>query len=229
MVICKFTKIDSAVYVPHLDLLRDIGRAVRRADLQIGFSEGFNPHMLLYFSQPLPLGMGSLAEYFCADSSEDPSVFADRINKNLIRGVRILSAATTAKASVHALITHAAYRYRFKGEMTQAAADSITEKQRLEIPIKTKKGESTADVRDRIYSLTVRDGELTAVLGCGRNNLRADSFGNYLSREFFGGKDYEVIKCGAYMSAEKGLADVDEFYGLKEKTESSVNTILGIR
>ena len=56
MILCKFTKIDSAVYIPHLDMLREMGRAVRRADLSVRFSEGFNPHMLLYFSQPLPLG-----------------------------------------------------------------------------------------------------------------------------------------------------------------------------
>ena len=50
MILCKFTKIDSAVYIPHLDMLREMGRAVRRADLSVRFSEGFNPHMLLYFS-----------------------------------------------------------------------------------------------------------------------------------------------------------------------------------
>ena len=213
MILCKFTKIDSAVYTPHLDLLREMGRAVRRANLNVRFSEGFNPNMLLFFSQPLPLGLASTAEYFCADSDEDPSVFADGLNKKLPRGVRILSAVRCEKASVHSEISHAEYRFKSEKELSNDAIKSIMSRITLEIPVKTKKGMANSDVRARLYSLVKDRADVLAVLGCGTENLRADSFGNYLCSEFDLG-EYEVTKERSFISKDGALKTVDEVYGL---------------
>ena len=213
MIICKFTKIDSAVYTPHLDLLREMGRAVRRADLKVKFSEGFNPHMLLFFSQPLPLGLASRAEYFCADSDEDPIAFMNGLNLKLPRGVRILAAARCEKASVHAEITHAEYRYRTEKTLSDTAIRDIMSRITLEIPVKTKKGMTNSDVRSRIYSLEKDGSDIVAVLGCGKENLRADSLGNFLVSEFELG-EYEVEKEMSLILRDGELKTVDEAYGL---------------
>lgn len=214
MVICKFTKTDSAVYLPHLDLLREMGRAVRRADLSVKFSEGFNPHMLLYFSQPLPLGLSSLAEYFCADSEEDPEHFRTELNRKLPRGVRILAASHCEKASVHAEITHAEYRYKAEKPFKKSDLEHIMSRITLEIPVKTKKGMTVSDVRARIFSLEEDRGDAVAVLGCGRDNLRADSFGAFLSSEL-GCGEWSVEKEESLILSEAGLRSVDEVYDIK--------------
>lgn len=213
MILCKFTKTDSAVYTPHLDLLREMGRAVRRANLNVRFSEGFNPHMLLFFSQPLPLGLASTAEYFCADSDEEPTAFMDGLNVKLPRGVRVLSAVRCEKASVHAEITHAKYRYKTEKTLSNEVIQDIMSRIVLEIPVKTKKGMANSDIRSRIYFLEKDGDDIVAVLGCGKENLRADSFGNYLSFEYALG-DYEVVKEDSFIAKDGILKTVDEVYGL---------------
>lgn len=49
-------------YVSHLDLMRAMTRAVRRAEVPLWYTEGFNPHPYITFALPLSLGMESLYE-----------------------------------------------------------------------------------------------------------------------------------------------------------------------
>ena len=41
----KFSKEKDIKFISHLDLMRTIQRIIRRADLPIEYSKGFNPHM----------------------------------------------------------------------------------------------------------------------------------------------------------------------------------------
>ncbi len=52
-----FSKQGRIKYVSHLDLMRCMTRAVRRADIPLWYTEGFNPHPYLNFLQPMPLGV----------------------------------------------------------------------------------------------------------------------------------------------------------------------------
>ena len=58
----RFSKRGRAKYISHLDLMRAMSRAVRRAGLPIWYTEGFNPHPYLSFALPLPLGQEGLRE-----------------------------------------------------------------------------------------------------------------------------------------------------------------------
>ena len=44
-------------HIGHLDLMRAMQRALRRSDLPLRYSQGFNPHILLNFAAPLSVGM----------------------------------------------------------------------------------------------------------------------------------------------------------------------------
>ena len=57
-----FKKGGTAKYISHLDLNRCFTRAVRRAGLDVWYTEGFNPHPYLFFPAPLPLGVSSECE-----------------------------------------------------------------------------------------------------------------------------------------------------------------------
>lgn len=57
-----FEKAGLAKYISHLDLMRCFSRAVRRADIDIWYTEGFNPHPFMTFSLPLSLGTESYCE-----------------------------------------------------------------------------------------------------------------------------------------------------------------------
>jgi radical SAM family uncharacterized protein/radical SAM-linked protein len=50
-------------FLSHLDTIRSLYRAFRRAELPLSFTEGYHPHVKVSFAQPLPLGYTSEAEY----------------------------------------------------------------------------------------------------------------------------------------------------------------------
>ncbi|MDR1800884.1 MAG: TIGR03936 family radical SAM-associated protein [Lachnospiraceae bacterium] len=67
----KFGKEGALIYIGHLDLMRAFQKLFRKAELPVAFSEGFNPHMLMSFAQPLSVGMSSEGEYLDARLKED--------------------------------------------------------------------------------------------------------------------------------------------------------------
>jgi len=88
-----FEKRARAKYISHLDLMRAMSRAVRRAALPIWYTEGFNPHPYLSFPLPLPLGQEGLREALDLRLTEETQDIAARLNAVLPEGLRVLEAA----------------------------------------------------------------------------------------------------------------------------------------
>ncbi len=59
----RFSKYGAVRFIGHLDVMRYFQKAVRRSGLQIRYSQGFNPHQLMVFAQPLGVGISSDGEY----------------------------------------------------------------------------------------------------------------------------------------------------------------------
>ncbi len=96
-IISKYSKTGNLKYISHLDVLRFIQRAVKRADIPAKYSEGFNPHMKTSFGFPLSLGNESIGEYFDLELSEkiDIQTFIDRMNSVLPKEMQIIAAKYT--------------------------------------------------------------------------------------------------------------------------------------
>ena len=62
-ILLEYTRGERVKYISHLDLMRAMQRAVRRAELSIAFSQGFNPHPIMAFASALPVGTTSEREY----------------------------------------------------------------------------------------------------------------------------------------------------------------------
>ena len=60
----KFAKEGAMKFIGHLDIMRYFQRAIRRAGIDVAYSEGFSPHMIMSFANPLGVGLTSEAEYF---------------------------------------------------------------------------------------------------------------------------------------------------------------------
>lgn len=52
-----FEKGETLRYIGHLDLMRTVQRALRRSNLPVKYSNGFNPHIRLSFAAPLSVGV----------------------------------------------------------------------------------------------------------------------------------------------------------------------------
>ena len=59
----KFRKYGVMRFVGHLDIMRYFQKAMRRAKIDICYSEGFSPHQIMSFASPLGVGITSDGEY----------------------------------------------------------------------------------------------------------------------------------------------------------------------
>jgi radical SAM family uncharacterized protein/radical SAM-linked protein len=84
-----FKKTGPAKYLSQLELQGCLERALRRADLPLSFSQGFHPKPLLSFSRALPVGVASLAEWFCVHlrSKDYPRDIPSRLNQTAPAGL----------------------------------------------------------------------------------------------------------------------------------------------
>lgn len=55
----RFRKYGVLKFIGHLDVMRYFQKAIRRADIDICYSEGYSPHMIMSFASPLGLGLES--------------------------------------------------------------------------------------------------------------------------------------------------------------------------
>ena len=88
-----FKKMGMSRYVSHLDLMRAMTRAIRRANLPLWYTEGFNPHPYMTFALPLSLGMESLCESMdirIVGESSNEELF-DMLKDSMPPGIDIIS------------------------------------------------------------------------------------------------------------------------------------------
>ncbi|MEW5701121.1 MAG: TIGR03936 family radical SAM-associated protein [Candidatus Zixiibacteriota bacterium] len=100
-------------FYSHLDLVRAIERAIRRAGLPAAYSEGFHPRLKLSFGPPLAFGLTSEAEYFDLVLEEDyEPELAERLGRCLPDGVTIKEARGFAAGvpALSDLINEAVYQ-----------------------------------------------------------------------------------------------------------------------
>ncbi|MCI0486091.1 MAG: TIGR03960 family B12-binding radical SAM protein [Blastocatellia bacterium] len=88
-----FAKGEEVKYLSHLDLTRALPRAFRRAQIRLGYSQGFHPMPLIQYGPALPVGLvgeRELMDFDTPDELEERD-FLDRINAVLPEGFRFES------------------------------------------------------------------------------------------------------------------------------------------
>ncbi len=88
----KYKKEDEMIFISHLDLQRLLHRALRRAKINLSYSEGFNPDPKLSYGNALALGVESQGEYVDIEIEDDIEVdeFLERINNQLPEGIKFI-------------------------------------------------------------------------------------------------------------------------------------------
>jgi radical SAM-linked protein len=86
-----YTKSESVRWLGHLDILRAFERALRRTDLHVSFSQGFNPRIRINFASPLGTGITGDAEpaVIELDDAMQPGEVEAALNAVLPPGIRI--------------------------------------------------------------------------------------------------------------------------------------------
>lgn len=93
-ILVKYTKKDRLKFISHLELLKVMERALRRANIPLKFTQGFNPHPIISFAAPLSVGVSSEGEYFTIEVNKkiDLKEFVKKLNSELPNGIKFLMA-----------------------------------------------------------------------------------------------------------------------------------------
>lgn len=165
----KFSKSGSMIFIGHLDIMRYFQKAMRRADVDIAYSTGFNPHQIMSFAAPLGVGLYSEGEYLDIEmnTSADCSHILEKLNCVMVEGIKVLSVkklpenAGNAMASVAAAAYTVAFRegleptFDYKEKLSSFAA-----KEQIIVTKKTKKSQKELDLRPFIYELYLEGDEI---------------------------------------------------------------------
>lgn len=205
----KYTKESEIKFIAHLDLMRTIQKVVRRAQLPVKYSKGFNPHMALSIAQPLSVGVYSSGEYMDLILTEevDEQEIIDRLNEKTASGIKFLTATRiidveNQKKLPQAMALIDACRYIIKVQYNNSVnleeeLKTLLEEKEWNTIKKSKKGEREVDIKALVYDFKfwIKDNELvinTLIQSGSREHLSADLLVNYI-KEKTTGADLEAF------------------------------------
>lgn len=151
-----YAKTGRARYISHLDLMRTMQRAFKRAGIPIWYTQGFNPHAYLNFPLALPLGTDSEIEILDVALLEelDFQDIISRINAKMPEGLWIVKAAKPVKK--HTEIGFARYDIAFdcinvSSREAKQRFENFLSNEKIEIEKRSKKkGVNLVDIKPHI-------------------------------------------------------------------------------
>lgn len=198
----KFKRGEEVKFISHLDLMKTFDRVMRRANIPLSYSNGFNPHPVIVFGLPLSVGVTSESEY--ADISLDQEMrvdeLIDRLNSFSPQGIEIIEGKQKLSTkNIMSEISAASYkisiiRNDINEEFIKNKLEEFLKKEDITI-IKTRKNKSKeVNIRPFIHdfkfeSITINRVRFSATVDAGSvQNLKPESlikaFGEICNKEF---------------------------------------------
>lgn len=178
MIVLKYTKSLDARFISHIDLLKHMSRIMRRAEIPVKHSQGFNPHALLFFSPPTVLGVNSYAEYVAIDTDMSGEEVFERFNNSVPPGLKGIAWFETAKnPNIQGKSISADYVF-------DTPYFEFDYKDGFEISYQKKDTLVTEDISAKVYGFFNAEGRLGVRIASGNNNLRADRLATALNERY---------------------------------------------
>lgn len=117
-----FARGEEIKYISHLDIMRMWERILRRAQVPLAYSHGFNPQPRMALAAPLPVGVlgdGELMDVFL-DQHMSPRDFLDKVQPRLPAGVQIrqVEEVPIGEPSLQSRVRFADYEVKVKATAT---------------------------------------------------------------------------------------------------------------
>lgn len=180
----KFRKYGMLKFIGHLDVMRYFQKAIRRAGLDICYSEGFSPHMIMSFASPLGVGLTSDGEYMDIRVNASPSSkeALKRLNETMAEGMEILSWKQLPADSKNAMsqVAAADYEVRFRPdcqpeEIWLEKFRQFLSLEQILVDKKTKRGQKRLDIRPWIYQYEADEEKIFLQVSAGSTqNLKPE-------------------------------------------------------
>jgi radical SAM-linked protein len=158
----RYAKRGRLRFTSHRDVARAFERAIRRAQLPIGFSAGFSPHPKISWVGAAPTGVASEAEYVEIGLAEPraPDEVRAALDDSLPEGIDILEAVEARTSGFPDRVTASAWRVRIPGAEAAAvrgAVEGFLAADAVPVQRRTKDGSRTLDARAAVVALSVVD------------------------------------------------------------------------
>ena len=194
----KFSKYGAMKFIGHLDVMRYFQKVMRKADIDIAFTEGFSPHMIMSFALPLGVGLTSEGEYLDVEihtpiGSKEATA---RLNGVMVDGIKVLSFRKIEEGKAGkamSLVAAAGYRISFRDgkeppKLWQQHFQEFMDQSTIMVFKKTKKSDKELDIRPYIYDCCIEENNICLLLSAGsavniKPELVMEAFASYIGWE----------------------------------------------
>ena len=169
----KFKKYGPIRFIGHLDIMRFFQKAIRRAGIDVAYSQGFSPHQIMAFAAPLGVGITSNGEYMDIEVHSIVSCqdVQERLNQAGVPGIEITSVKVLPENAENAMasVAAASYTVRFREDKKPVTDIDVIlpqflAREQILITKETKKGSREVDLKQGIYGLSSENGVLTMLV-----------------------------------------------------------------
>ncbi len=200
----RFEKTGEASYISLLDMQRVMQRVLKRSGLPVWYTMGFNPHIYMTFSCPLPLGQESLCESVDVKTEDDQADFAvwqEKLNAIMPTGIRVYKVAPVDKKADAIAFADYTICYSAAGA---AMLDRYNAAEHAMVEKKSKRAVKTIDLKEIIPALDYhQEGDKVSfqlrLPASGSLTVNPSLLTNYLDAEYgLPASDAAVLRTGLF-------------------------------
>lgn len=159
-------------------MVRYFQKVMRRANVDIAYSEGFSPHQKMSFAAPLSVGITSKGEYFDIEvnSTKASEIMIRELNEQNVEGVTILSYKKLPDGAKNAMsIVAGADYFVYTDTISKDMVESFYEQPTINVLKKTKRSEKIVDIKPMIYEMQYKENGIFMKVAQGSvANLKPD-------------------------------------------------------
>lgn len=165
----KFSKYGPLRFIGHLDVMRFFQKAIRRAGIDVVYTNGFSPHQVMSFAAPLGIGLCSLGEYMDVEiaSHQGMEDLKNRLQKECPYGIDILNVCLLPEKAGNAMASVAAATYAVAFQDPEksfspyeAYVQKLLSQDEILVTKETKRSTAQVNIRPGIYECSIQDGAL---------------------------------------------------------------------
>ncbi len=153
-----FEKTSTAIWMSHLDLMRLMQRAFRRAGVLLHHSQGYTPHAYVSMLLPLSVGMESRCEIMEYELDSEEPITPDTLNQVLPAGVHVLVVYESSRKGKELVWLRSLLTLEYDDGVPEGAAKKIAELldgPTLVVEKFTKRGPEETDIRPLLKSFEI--------------------------------------------------------------------------
>ena len=153
-----FEKTGTAVWMSHLDLMRLMQRAFRRAGVLLHHSQGYTPHPYVSMLLPLSVGMESVCEIMEYELDTDETIAPDALNQVLPVGVRVREVYESSRKARELALVRVQITLEYDDGVPAGAEREIAAllfQPQLMVEKRTKRGMEETDIRGLLQTCEI--------------------------------------------------------------------------